>query len=78
LVDGGSEQWKELITNKSSIQILDSLITEVNGTNKKDFVGLVSVCIDRAAIQAAFYRNKNAIISLSLGHKLGNSRLSSM
>lgn len=42
LIDGanGDEKWRDLTANKSSIQILDTLISELNGTNKKDFIGL--------------------------------------
>lgn len=45
LIDGGTagaeEKWRDLMANKSSIEILDTLINELDGTNKKDFVGLV-------------------------------------
>lgn len=46
LVEGGADKWGNLTNNKSSIQILDTLINELSGNNKTgksadNFFGLV-------------------------------------
>lgn len=43
VIDGGADRWKDISSNKTSIQLLDTLVNEIKGTNKADFVGQVNI-----------------------------------
>lgn len=41
LIEGGPERWHDISVNKSSIQLLDTIVNELGGASKADYNGFV-------------------------------------